>query len=549
MFSLFSGIFLPLLSLLLLFFFSLFFTFYSNLRFLFFFFILLYFFFIFFIFYSYLLLLLFIYSFFNSSATSTHLRFFRFCLVFCRRLTAGFLQCPGSHSISSLSSSSSSLFWLLSYLVFRFISHSHPCLLRLCPSSCVAVDLGGFIYASSLASDPVAYRFQLVYIILLLLLHYISRSSCLPCLPCLPCLHTQDEQQYARFTMEWSPNSFSPSSPRARAWSGSHVAFDPYASSLPSDSSPVSARYAEYPPATGLGIVHCGFESHPGHLRLCPPSEAYTNFPTPGWSIPSDPLQQRQEHILEAGQYPSTTTTTSSYEPYHEIASPLSLYSAQTLSASPSYSSVMERGDHHSTLSGQSFGYWSTTPRSDITTPPERFIKDESLEYWSPPVISEDRNPFETSTMMMMMPMPQVVLNDGLSDPQLPEHTTTNSDRSFVKQDQQVEIKQEPRNTPETPNTERQLTQSSSDTDGDNTKSPPVLKPRTINARATSGLQCSICGACFTRRSNRREHEKRHDPSRKSVYQCELCGRTFGRKTDRKRHTESVSVPSFKISS
>ncbi|BCR90243.1 putative C2H2 finger domain protein (Ezf) [Aspergillus chevalieri] len=338
--------------------------------------------------------------------------------------------------------------------------------------------------------------------------------------------------------MDWSPNSFSPSSPRARAWSGSHMAFDPYASSLPSESSPVSARYAEYPLVLGLGIAHCGFESHPGHLRLCPPSEPYTTLPTTGWSIPSDPLQQGQEHNLETGQYPSTTTTTtSSYEPYHEIASPLSLYSAQTLNASPSYSSVMERGDHHSALSSQSFGYWSTTPRSDITTPPETFIKDE---HWSPPVIPEDRNPFETSTMMMM-PMPQVVLNDGLSDPQLPEHTnTTNSDRSFVKQDQQIKIKQEPRNTPETPNTERQPTQSSSDTDRDNTKSPPVLKPRTTTVRATSGLQCSICGAWFTRRSNRREHEKRHDPSRKSVYQCELCGRTFGRKTDRKRHMESI---------
>lgn len=324
------------------------------------------------------------------------------------------------------------------------------------------------------------------------------------------------------------------------------MAFDPYASSLPSDSSPVSARYADYPPVTGLGIAHCGFESHPGHLRLCPPSEAYTTLPTTGWPIPSDPLQQRQDHILEAGQYPSTTTTTPSYEPYHEVASPLSLYSTQALSASPSYSSVMERGDHHSALPGQPFGYWSTTPRSDIATPPETFIKDEPLEYWSPPVIPEDRNPFETSTMMMMMPMPQVVLNDGFSDPQLPEHTITNNQRSFDKQDHQVEIKQEPRNSP---NTERQPTQSASNTDRDDTKSPPVLKSRTTNVRATSGLQCSICGAWFTRCSNRREHEKRHDPSRKSVCQCELCGRTFGRKTDRKRHTESVSIPSLEISS
>lgn len=356
--------------------------------------------------------------------------------------------------------------------------------------------------------------------------------------------------------MDWSPNFYSPSSPQARSYSG-NLAPDPYTSSLRSDSSPVSSSYADYSPVTGLGVVHCGLETHPGHLRLCAPSEAYTTLPTTGWSVPSDSLQQQQEHALNAGPYPPTTTATKSpYEPYsaghNDIASPLSLYSAQTLSASPSYSSAMERGDHHGALTGQPFGYWSTTPRSDITTPPESFIqiKDEPLEYWSPPIIPEDRNPFEISTMTMMMPMPQVVLNDGFSDPQLPDNDTTNtsnSDQSFGQQDYQVDIKQEPPSTRETPNTELQPTESASDTDRDNTISPIGWRPPTSKVRATSGLQCSICGATFTRRSNRREHEKRHDPSRKSVYQCELCSRTFGRRTDRKRHVESVSLLDFQI--
>ncbi|OKL59356.1 hypothetical protein UA08_05191 [Talaromyces atroroseus] len=49
-------------------------------------------------------------------------------------------------------------------------------------------------------------------------------------------------------------------------------------------------------------------------------------------------------------------------------------------------------------------------------------------------------------------------------------------------------------------------------------------------------LSCQICGKKFTRRSNCREHMKRHNPENRKIYSCHSCGKTFGRKTDLKRH-------------
>jgi uncharacterized C2H2 Zn-finger protein len=58
---------------------------------------------------------------------------------------------------------------------------------------------------------------------------------------------------------------------------------------------------------------------------------------------------------------------------------------------------------------------------------------------------------------------------------------------------------------------------------------------------SASGLECPMCGAKFTRRSNCKEHQKAHDPSWKKKHPCEECGKTFGRMADLKRHLNSVS--------
>ena len=55
-----------------------------------------------------------------------------------------------------------------------------------------------------------------------------------------------------------------------------------------------------------------------------------------------------------------------------------------------------------------------------------------------------------------------------------------------------------------------------------------------------NGHECSICGFVFTRRSNCREHMKKHDPSRRRAHPCGICGRPFERRTDLRRHVHSV---------
>ncbi|EEA21465.1 C2H2 finger domain protein (Ezf), putative [Talaromyces marneffei ATCC 18224] len=49
-------------------------------------------------------------------------------------------------------------------------------------------------------------------------------------------------------------------------------------------------------------------------------------------------------------------------------------------------------------------------------------------------------------------------------------------------------------------------------------------------------LRCPLCDKVFTRRSNCREHLKRHNPVNRQAHPCRSCGKTFGRKTDLKRH-------------
>jgi hypothetical protein len=59
---------------------------------------------------------------------------------------------------------------------------------------------------------------------------------------------------------------------------------------------------------------------------------------------------------------------------------------------------------------------------------------------------------------------------------------------------------------------------------------PPQLK-----------YKCTICGYMFTRRSNCRDHVKRHDPRLRRSFGCHVCGRVFSRRTDLNRHIQSVS--------
>lgn len=357
--------------------------------------------------------------------------------------------------------------------------------------------------------------------------------------------------------MEWKtyPSTQPPSS-------GDQMTFNsiPIYSSSPSFPSSSSSSRADYnSPVTGLGISNCDTNDALGSLRLCPaphppPPEAYTAGLAAGWmerAMHSDPLQG--EYAVDVGPYSSTT----SYEPYnggqHEFsASPLSLYSAQTLSASPSYSWAMELGENYGPLGRQQQqqqqqhqqqqqdqGFWSITPRSDITTPPTNFIhvKDESDEYWDPSLFAEKTkyNPMEAS---MILSTPQVVIDT------CPDSLFSGSNG------QSLSIKQEPTSgTCSSTSSLRDAVMIEPPASEKNSITPPPttcqLPVANVNTGG-SGFDCDICGMRFTRRSNCREHRKKHD-NNKQTYACEGCPQTFGRKTDRKRHVESVS-PSFILS-
>jgi hypothetical protein len=64
-----------------------------------------------------------------------------------------------------------------------------------------------------------------------------------------------------------------------------------------------------------------------------------------------------------------------------------------------------------------------------------------------------------------------------------------------------------------------------------------------VQAELDPELRCPLCNKVFTRRSNCREHLKRHNPVNRQAHPCSGCGKTFGRKTDLKRHYLTVSIP------
>lgn len=328
--------------------------------------------------------------------------------------------------------------------------------------------------------------------------------------------------------MDWTPESFSPSSHQARSLPRNSMVFDAIPPAYPSG-------HPHYPPVTGLGISHGEVDDAPlGQLR----PEAYTTaaaapasattLPTADWSDGILP------HSVDHPYYSSTTP----YEPYsggqHDISpSPLSLYSAQTLSASSSYSSGMEMGETHGLPGQQPLGFWATTPNSDITSPPESFaqVKEEPEEYWGSPLFADERLPIDVS---MMMPMPRVIVNEPFSDQQVFQASSVQSfspNPGTKLEDQKAPIVTSPA-------TKESTTSSTG-------KKTPKTRPkpkRSAKSSTASIHQCTICETRFTRRSNCNEHIKKHNPDTKKAYPCDICGRTFGRKTDRKRHVESVSL-------
>jgi predicted RNA-binding Zn-ribbon protein involved in translation (DUF1610 family) len=282
----------------------------------------------------------------------------------------------------------------------------------------------------------------------------------------------------------------------------------------PPYSSPVSTTASQRESLTqgiGLGISTRGMDTPFNHPRACPPPGHYSMAPLHNQLVPSGEIYYN--FPLNIGDL--------SNDPFREVYnscpitsdSPISLYSAQTLSASPSYNSAMELPSNQELFSNQPSGLWATTPCSRTTTPNEIIAADdEAKSHWCRNVFPDRLVP--TSGSMSS------AANSSFSPTTLVEEIGS---RQMVTESQ----------GPAADNAATSPSNSS--------RRSRVSSPADIPSEVDSGLKCPVCGAKFTRKSNCREHQKRHDPTFKKTFTCDTCGRSFRRGTDLRRHADSVS--------
>ncbi|GIK05713.1 hypothetical protein Aspvir_009826 [Aspergillus viridinutans] len=281
---------------------------------------------------------------------------------------------------------------------------------------------------------------------------------------------------------------------------------------------------ANYPrssqPPTGLGITYVGMEAQFSQMGLCSAPETLSQ-PTTDW--PDQLMPSVFESCLEI----ENLTAGACYESFpvhHDVsASPHSLYSPQTLSASPSYCSTLDVGNQDTTCSQPSHR-WPGTPCSDNTTPFEGWshVKQEYDDCPDPLLYSE---PSDAPGVCTSRAIPQLMVNDTFAVTASPEKEEGDT---ALKPDLISEDAVGHGQTATMP----QLTAQAGTTTSNHIDSCKVP--------SANGLVCTVCGTRFTRRSNCREHMKRHDPNCRKLYPCEACGKTFGRRTDLKRHVDSI---------
>ncbi|KAE8348104.1 hypothetical protein BDV28DRAFT_112934 [Aspergillus coremiiformis] len=324
--------------------------------------------------------------------------------------------------------------------------------------------------------------------------------------------------------MEQAPTSCSSPSTLLRSPPDSYIMLDAtaaYSSPMCSTSSfPSNSQ-----PTMGLGISHCEMEGPSSQLRLFPP-ETYPS-PVTDWSNHWMPPESLLETTLDVGHFSPGPC----YEPFggHSdvSVSPLSYYSPHTLNTSSSYGSAVEFGGHSGTLSAPS-RFWPNTPHSDATSSEiQTLVKEESDESLDHPLLAEICN---STGIVVVPPMPQVVGNDTCSNRQ----PLQGDDRGALVElnpaaDHHVDNNRKGAALHRPFEMVFQLTKSDSELPGERHRIP-----------SASGLECTICGSRFTRRSNCREHMKRHDPNLRKSYHCEFCERPFGRRTDLRRHVDSI---------
>ncbi|GAD97710.1 C2H2 finger domain protein (Ezf), putative [Paecilomyces variotii No. 5] len=281
---------------------------------------------------------------------------------------------------------------------------------------------------------------------------------------------------------------------------------------------------------SGLGIYQGAMESLPSQPRT---SSRVEPMPLP--------MNEWQGSTISDHGLPNTLLSTSGvpsgaiYHAYggRSISSNTGLdfahYSPNSLDLSQNYGNGSGFCPTRGTFYNQPGSSWPVTPSSRATTPsttPVR-VKEELDGTWEPPFFRDPRDEFHVHRM-------STITHVMVDNPSYPQMSSGQHSEKLHGEDANIEwpIKRDRSSSVDRSSIELSP-KSERDTDG-------IDLGRDI--ASMRGLQCSVCGYLFTRRSNCREHMKRHDPNQRKGYDCETCGKTFGRRTDMKRHIESVSA-------
>ncbi|KAJ5516073.1 hypothetical protein N7527_007633 [Penicillium freii] len=274
-------------------------------------------------------------------------------------------------------------------------------------------------------------------------------------------------------------------------------------------SSPISTSSQGGVSPIGLGISRCEIENAFGQLRVFPPTSTLPSQLVPGAPNPT--------FALSYDDYSSGPCYPPVYSGLVNSASETSLgfYSPPAMSASPSYNSTMEVVPGQNVFPAQMSDMWMHTPCSGPTTPSDVTpvtVANGAAGQWDQSVFPDA---CITSTMPLL-PVNNVSYLGAMGEEIGYGHSINTG-----------QVVPQP-----------QVSEGTDSATNSSKRGRSSLNDRLVSA---SGLECPICGAKFTRRSNCKEHQKKHNPEWKHNHPCEDCHKTFGRSSDLKRHMSTVS--------
>ncbi|KAL1867795.1 hypothetical protein Plec18167_008541 [Paecilomyces lecythidis] len=281
---------------------------------------------------------------------------------------------------------------------------------------------------------------------------------------------------------------------------------------------------------SGLGIYQGAMEPLPSQPRISSrvepmhlPMNEWQGSTVPGHSVPNT--------LLSASGVPDGAI----YQGFGGRSLPSNAgldfahYSPNNMDLSQNYAHGTGLCPPRSTFYNQSSSPWPVTPSSRATTPSTTSVrvKEEIDGTWEPPFFRDPRDECHAHTM-------STIAHAMVDNPSYSQISSGQHNGKDIGEDPDIEWPAKRGRSSSVDHSSIELSpKSEKDTD-------IVALGRDI--ASMRGLQCSVCGYLFTRRSNCREHMKRHDPNQRKGYDCETCGKTFGRRTDLKRHIESVRI-------